>query len=219
MSKRIFELIRFITYSPPVHEFDPQTNTYYCFYPNEYIGLQSDEYFWYYNGIKITHCLIKEEVNPIKKIFESTPENAHPELLLKQKEYERRKRPKQTSSETGFNYNAYINQINQVLPDQEFLCRFITLSNWRKPANHETFAPYAEELFGVQVKNKLHYIDFLGTVTYVFINKPENKILKIFDEIPPDAPETLIEIYLKAGNQLKLSQHRHEESLRYHNKK
>ena len=78
---------------------------------------------------------------------------------------------------------------------QAGVCRFVRLKNLRTVSpNRHTAYKRAERLCGLQVENKLYYIKG-GTVKYVWLNKPGNKVEEVFDGIPKWAPAALAAQY------------------------
>ena len=119
MGKKNFETLRFISYTPPIWEDDPTTNRKFPTYPKEYIGLQANQSFWYHNGEKVTRCNIIQNINPITRVFEKMPQDLHPDLLAKYKEYKSRKKTIKSSTTKSLNSNKDI----KLRPDEKELLR------------------------------------------------------------------------------------------------
>ena len=231
MSKKIVELIRFISYAPPVwDQFNPITGkAIHATNPKVCVGLQADNCFWYHDGEKLRHCKIYSE-NLIKCIFEDTPEGIHPEVFAKKKELEDRKKiSNKPVIETSTNQPVIESPTDKPTPQkiskkatlqQKFVCRFIVLSNWRTPSRKDSFEPYAETLFGVQVENLLYYLNEVGDIARVYLNKNKTYIVQAFepDEIPTDTPEPLVKWYMKKSKQIALERCHSIQSAKYHSK-
>ena len=81
---------------------------------------------------------------------------------------------------------------------QAGVCRFVRLKNLRTVSpNRHTAYKRAERLCGLQVENKLYYIQG-GAVKYVWINKPGNKVEEVYDGVPQWAAPALVRLYEKA---------------------
>lgn len=118
-------------------------------------------------------------------------------------------------------FSDYIKQISKIQENQIFTCRFIVLKNWRIPdriPGIQDIEPYYEEIFGLQIQNKLYYLNELGEISYVFINKPKNEIIYVYEEIPENTPDSLVTMYLKKGKQLKILEIQAQKSKMYYNK-